>query len=79
MSIESLKRVLLKTKAEARAMRKGNLEARLNPKPKEEPAEDAVVEETGAAPLEMAVEVTEDPKAARAKEIAKIKKLLARS
>lgn len=72
---ESLKRALLKIKGEARSMRKGNLEARLNPKPKEVPAEEVAVAEE--APLELAAEP--DAKAARAKEIASIKKLLARS
>lgn len=80
----SLKRVLLKIKGEARGMRKGNLEARLNPKPKavvddvEEPAED-----TGKAPISAKTETEAeapdaDTKAARAKEIASIRSLLAR-
>lgn len=81
MSIESLKRVLMKTKAEARSMRKGNLEARLNPKPKDPPVEGSPDEEAAESPAEMAAEAppSDDAKAKRAKEISSIKKLLSRS
>lgn len=79
MSLESLKRVLLKTKAHAREMRKSNLESRLNPKPKEEmPVLDVADEEMPALEVPDEADAKASSKADRAKEIESIKKLLAR-
>lgn len=53
IDIESLKRVLLATKAKARGMRKDKLEGRLNPKAPDEPAAlEGSDEEEAAEPMD---------------------------
>ncbi len=86
MSIESLKRVLLGIKSDARGMRKSKLEGRLNPKPEpvtpteEVMAEGSDEEEGAESPLEAATEgdaVKPADEDAKQKAIDEIRKLLA--